>query len=119
MPDNTIPVASHDSVFMDAPSVSDTLSGGRFGGLRCSAVRGHSPDGIRQIVRHDECAARIHAHPYRPAAGHAVAAAEPVDEVDRRAIGAASAKRHENHLVTDRVAAVPAPVLAHEYTVGE
>src|SRR5690606_33819112 len=88
-------------------------------GFLAISGRRYPPDGVGKIVRDDERAARIDRHPYRPAPGPGVLAEEAGDEIDRLAVRAAIAERHEDDLETDRRVTVPAAVLADEHALGE
>ena len=78
----------------------------------------HTPHSVRQVVRNDECAARIDGHADWSTASHTIAAAKAGDEVHRRAGRATIAERYEDNFVSDRISAIPAPVFADEHAVS-
>src|SRR3546814_6915654 len=71
------------------------------------------------MIGYYQRAARVDRDPDRPAARLPVLADETGDEIHRRAGRTAITERHENHLVAGGFAAVPAAVLADEYTLDE
>src|SRR5690606_14522754 len=91
--------ASVGRVALKGASIRDPLEAWAAFAPPCSATRTDAPDGVRQVIGHDEGPTGIDGYPDRTATCLAVGAKKAGDEVDRWARRAAIAKRHEHHLV--------------------
>src|SRR5690606_26130339 len=80
---------------------------------------GDPPNCVCQVVRDNQCTARVKSNSNRAAAGFAILCAKTCHEIHRRPGGAAVAEGYENHFVTSRILAVPAAVFADECAFGK
>src|SRR5690554_300859 len=85
---------------------------------RSSTLGRNPPNGVGKIVGDDERASRIHCHADRSTTRLVVLAKKTSDKIHRWPCGAPVAEWHENDLIADGLAAVPAAVLANEHTLG-
>src|SRR5688572_1294267 len=87
--------------------------------LRLCPLYCHTPHSVREVVRNDECAARIHSHADWLTASLTIAVTKAGDEVHRWAGRATIAKRYEDYFIANGISSIPAPVFADEHAVCE